>query len=137
MKNVKIKILSTQGIDNDTSSIKRFCFGTLEKTENGYILKYSEGKDEETTKTAISVGALKTATVIRSGYNSSKLIITEKIRNECRYITPVGEMVLGIKGERVNYLLTASGGEINLCYTIDQNGSLISKNKVKIEIKEV
>ena len=89
------------------------------------------------TETVISVDALKTATVIRSGYNSSNLIITENIRNECRYITPVGEMVLGIKGERVNYILTASGGEINLCYTIDQNGSLISKNEVKIEIKEV
>ena len=137
MKNVKIKISSTQGTHNDTSSINKFCFGTLIKSENAYVLKYKEGKDEEITETVISVDSLKTATVCRSGFNASKLIISENKRNECRYITPVGEMILGIKGERVNYLLTASGGEINLCYTIDQNGSIVSKNEVKIEIKEV
>ena len=137
MKNVKVKIKSTQGIDGDKSSINRFCFGTLEKTPDGYILKYSEGKGEKESETVITVESSKTATVYRSGFIASKLIISENTRNECRYITPIGEMILGIKGERVNYILTASGGEINLCYAIDQNNSPISKNEVKIEIKEV
>lgn len=137
MKNVKIKISSTQGIENDTNSIKQFYFGEFEKTEKGFSLKYTDGKTEEKTETVIFVDRNKTATIKRNGANSSKLIITENIRNECRYITQAGELILGIKGERISYLLTASGGEINLCYTIDQSNTPISKNEVKIEIKEV
>lgn len=137
MKKVKIKISSTQGIENDKNSIKQFYLGKFEKTENGFSLKYTEKTQGEKTETVIFVGQNKTATISRSGDNSSNLVISENTRNECRYITPAGELILGIKGERISYLLTASGGEINLCYTIDQSNTPISKNEVKIEIKEV
>lgn len=139
MKKVKINILGTQGLDDQTETIEFFSFGTLRKTDNGFVVCYKEEavSGMEKTRTTLTVENDKTATISRTGGTSSKLVIKEGVRNNCFYSAPVGQLELGIYGEKVAYKLSENGGEINLSYTIDQNRQLVSKNTVNIIIKEV
>ena len=72
----------------------------------------------------------------RSGALNSKMVIEKGKRNTCFYATPVGELVIGIFGEELNYNLTEKGGTINLKYRIDSDLRVISRNSVDISIRE-
>lgn len=139
MSKVKIKITSIQGIGKETERIENICFGNLIKTEDGFSLSYTEKKEKDIPKTdtTVLINADKTATIIRSGGLSSKLIIKENEKTECLYSTPIGDMTLEFFGKRINYRLTDSSGEIYLNYSISQKDNLISNNEVRIIIKEV
>ncbi len=65
------------------------------------------------------------------------MVIEKGVRNNCFYMTPMGELSLGIFGEKVKTNLTENGGSISMNYTIDANSQLLSRNKVNISIKEV
>lgn len=139
MKKVRIKIKGTQGIDDQTETIELISEGSLRKLDNGFSISYFEGEITgcAKTRTTLTVTNDKTAIISRTGGSSSRLTVKEGERNNCFYSSPIGELNLGIYGETVCYKLTESGGEINLCYTIDQNRQTVSKNTVNIIIKEV
>ena len=73
----------------------------------------------------------------RSGAYNSRMVIEKGVRNNCFYMTPMGELSLGVFGEKVKSQLTENGGNIIMNYTIDTNLQLLSRNKVNISIKEV
>ncbi|HCH28566.1 MAG TPA: hypothetical protein DEW35_03560 [Ruminococcaceae bacterium] len=139
MKVFNIKTVAVQGIDDQMQEIKSSDRGTFKKISEGYLIRYTENifKNAPQVFTEISVSPPKTVTVTKDGGVRSRLIIEEGKENTCLYSTPAGAIELTIFGERVNYLLTESGGEIFLCYIIRQNGADISKNSVTIKIKEV
>ncbi len=139
MKNVKINIKSTQGIDGQTEKIEFFCEGTLQKTDDGFLIEYDDENISEGQKvsTVLHLKSDKSAVLERTGAMNSKLVIKEGERNDCFYSVPGANLVIGIYGERVAYTLSENGGMVCLIYTIDQNRQQISKNKVNIIIKEV
>lgn len=139
MKVFDIRTTAIQGIGDQKEEIKSTARGTFKKIPEGYLIRYTENifRNAPQVFTEILVSSPKTVTITKDGGVRSRLIIEEEKENTCLYSTPVGTMELTIFGERVNYLLTGSGGEIYLCYTIKQNGAEISKNSVTIKIKEV
>ncbi len=139
MKNVKIKITGTQGLDENTDTIEFFSNGSIEKTLDGYIIRYTEGEisGNKLTNTELVLGPENHAVISRTGETESKLIIDVGQRICCIYSIPQGSLTLGITGEEVKYHLTEQGGTVSLKYTIDSNMQLVSKNTVKIQIKEI
>lgn len=139
MKKVSITVIGVQGVDGQKERVTTKSIGTIEKMGNGYLLKYSENStaDVPAVSTELLVRSDKTATLTRNGGIESKLIISEGKSSNCLYSTPVGSINLTVTGERVNYRLTEMTGEMYLSYKISQNGNLISKNEVRIIIKEV
>ena len=139
MKKVSITVIGVQGVDGQKERVTTKSIGTIEKMGNGYLLKYSENAtaDVPAVSTEFLVRSDKTATLTRNGGIKSKLIISEGKSSNCLYSTPVGSINLTVTGERVNYRLTEMTGEMYLSYKISQNGNLISKNEVRIIIKEV
>ena len=139
MKVFDIKTTAVQGIGDQKEEVKSNARGTFKKIPEGYIVRYTENifKNAPQVFTEILVSPPKTVTVTKDGGVRSRLIIEEGKENTCLYSTPAGAMELDIFGERVNYLLIESGGEIFLSYIIRQNGADISKNSVTIKIKEV
>lgn len=138
MKNVIIKIKGTQGLGADKDVIELTTEGTLEKSEQGIILRYEEGEmmGERAVHTALTASG-NSVILERSGDMSSKLVIERNKRNSCFYSIPQGEMVLGIYGKSVQNELTDSGGTLKMEYTIDTNLQPVSENIVEISVKEV
>ena len=88
-------------------------------------------------KTGIYIKPDKSVILQRTGSVESRLVVEEGKRSVCCYNTSAGELLIGIFGEKVKTDLSSCGGEISMKYTIDSNLRLVSRNSVKISVKEV
>ena len=123
-KQVFINIEGSHSGPEDSYSSQTNTQGVLRLLENGYELSYEEPDDELkgcVTTLLIEDGGLVTMT--RRGQ-----------RHVCHYVTPFGDMLLGIFAKKVESSVTEAGGELLLHYTIDVNADLASSNELKITV---
>lgn len=73
----------------------------------------------------------------RTGQVTGRLLVEKGQRHLCCYNTGQGNLMIGIFGETVDNALTETGGQLLMRYTIDINSSMVSRNEVKIFVKEV
>lgn len=138
MKDVIIKITGRQGLDGESDVIELATEGKLMEAEGKITLIYSESEPQGMEKTVTELAAEKDQVVLkREGGISSEMVIRKGQRNNCFYVVPQGELVLGIYGEKIENNLTANGGTLKMIYTIDANGRTVSKNQVDIKVEEV
>ncbi|MBQ8203829.1 MAG: DUF1934 domain-containing protein [Clostridia bacterium] len=136
MKDVLIKIKSTQGLGEQKEKIELDTLGKLKVEEGAVSLSYDESElFGAKVKTLLTVGE-NTAVMERTGEYKSKLVIKKGERNNCFYSTPHGELVIGIFGEEIKSRFGDRGGEIYLAYTLDSNLQPISKNTVEITVRK-
>lgn len=139
MKNVLIKIKGTQGLGKENEVIELSTVGKLGLRGDNVLLSYDEPDTmgAEGVKTLLHYKAPDTVILKRTGALNSKLVIRRGARNNCCYATAVGEMMLGIFGEKVESDLSEKGGRLVMSYTIDSNLRLVSRNQVEITVREV
>ena len=140
MKDVIINISGEQGIDNDSDTIELTTVGRFGEKNGSYYLTYDETEMllvGGAVKTGIYIKPDKSVILQRTGSVESRLLVEEGKRSVCCYNTSAGELLIGIFGEKVKTDLTPKGGEISMKYTIDSNLRLVSRNSVKISVKEV
>lgn len=140
IKDVIIDIKTEQTVDGNTDTIEFTTDGRFGVKDDSYFISYDESRLLEVDgeiKTTVFIKPDNSVVLQRSGAYSSKMVIEKGVRNNCFYATPMGELSLGVFGEKVKTRLTGSGGDICMNYTIDTNLQLLSHNSVKISIKEV
>ncbi len=140
MKDVLINIKGVQGIDDDTDTIEFITDGRFGIKNGSYYISYDESgmlDSKEPVKTHIYIKPDNSVVLQRTGSVKSKILIEKGKRNNCFYSTPIGELTIGVFGEKLEYSLNELGGNIKLMYTIDSDLRLISRNEVNISIKEV
>ena len=140
MKDVIINISGEQGIDSEFDTIELTTVGRFGEKNGSYYLTYDETEMLSVggaVKTGIYIKPDKSVILQRTGSVESRLIVEEGKRSVCCYNTSAGELLIGIFGERVKTDLTPKGGEISMKYTIDSNLRLVSRNSVKISVREV
>jgi uncharacterized beta-barrel protein YwiB (DUF1934 family) len=140
IKDVIIDIKTEQTLDGNTDVIEFTTDGRFGFKEGSYFISYDESKlleVEGKVKTTVYIKPDNSVILQRSGDYNSKMVIEKGVRNNCFYATPMGELSLGIFGEKVKTDLSEMGGTVCMNYTIDTNLQLLSQNQVKISIKEV
>lgn len=140
IKDVIIDIQSFQSLDDQKDTIEFTTDGKFGFKNGEYYISYDEGKlfeSEREVRTKIFLKPDNSATLLRSGAFESRMLIEKGKRNTCFYSTPYGEMVIGIYGEQIENNLSDCGGYLKLKYNIDSNLQLLSRNEVKISIREV
>ncbi|MDE5964950.1 MAG: DUF1934 domain-containing protein, partial [Eubacterium sp.] len=63
-------------------------------------------------------------------------IIEKSRRNMCRYGTEYGDILMGISGHTIDTEFDGENGEFTFGYDIDINGTLASKNEVKMSFRK-
>ena len=140
IKDVIIEIKTEQSLDGQSDSIEFSTDGRFGIKDGSYFLSYDESgllDIEGEIKTTLYVKPDNTVVLHRKGSYNSKMIIEKGVRTNCFYSTPVGNILLGIFGEKVLSNLNENGGNIALTYLIDDDAKLISRNKVNISVREV
>ena len=140
IKDVLINIIGIQGIDDQTDTIEFVTEGRFGIKDGEYYISYDESgmlDSGEEVKTHIHIKSSDSLVLQRSGAIKSRMLVEKGKRNTCFYSTPHGELVIGIFGELIEHNLSEKGGNLTLKYNIDSNLTLISKNEVKISIREV
>ena len=139
IKDVLITVVGIQGIDGEEDTVELTTEGRFGIKDGKYFLSYDEGQIVEAgkVKTKIFINSPDSVVLQRTGDINSRMEITAGERKSCFYSTPVGDICIGIYGEKIELDLKENGGNINLVYTIDSDLKLISRNRVKITVKEV
>ena len=140
IKDVIIEIKTEQSLDGQSDSIEFSTDGRFGIKDGSYFLSYDESgllDIEGEIKTTLYVKPDNTVVLQRKGSYNSKMIIEKGVKTNCFYSTPVGNILLGIFGEKVLSNLNENGGNIALTYLIDDDAKLISRNKVNISVREV
>ena len=139
IKDVLITVVGIQGIDGEEDTVELTTEGRFGIKDGKYFLSYDEGQIVEAgkVKTKIFINFPDSVVLQRTGDINSRMEITAGERKSCFYSTPVGDICIGIYGEKIELDLKENGGNINLVYTIDSDLKLISRNRVKITVKEV
>jgi uncharacterized beta-barrel protein YwiB (DUF1934 family) len=140
IKDVIIDIKTKQTVDGDTDLIEFTTDGRFGFEKGSYFISYEESKlleVEGEVKTTVFIKPDNSIVLQRKGSYNSKMVIEKGIRNNCFYTTPMGELTLGVFGEKVKTDLSDNGGTVCMNYSIDTNMRLLSQNQVKIFIKEV
>lgn len=139
MKDVLITVKGTQQINGQDDVIEMKAVGQMEKINGKIYLRYDDsvmlGTDD--VKTTVKIQGDQMVVLQRSGRLQSRLMIEKGQRHLCHYGTEHGDVTIGVFGESIINDLNDCGGELSMSYTIDINLSMISRNEVKITVKEV
>ena len=137
-KKVVINIVDSHFDAKDKYSSELNALGTLEHTEDGYLLSYEEPCEGlEGCVTTLRCESNGTVTMTRCGDYSTQMIMEREKRHSCHYNTPMGEMVMGVFARRIESDMTEDGGSLLLDYTIDINADFASINELKITVSAV
>ncbi len=138
-KNVLIKIIGTQEINNETETSEFTTEGRFGHRDGSFYLSYDEGEilGLKNVKALLYVKEDGTVILQRSGPMTARMVIAAGKRNTCLYNTPFGTITMGISAETVKHQFGPEGGSISLSYTIDTDLKLMSRNTLNISFREV
>lgn len=140
IKDVIIDIKTEQSLDGQSDSIEFSTDGRFGIKDGSYFISYNESgllDIQGEIKTTLYLKPDNTVVLQRKGSYNSRMVIEKGVRTNCFYSTPVGDLALGVFGEKVVSNLNDNGGSIALTYLIDADAKLLSRNKVSISVREV
>ena len=140
IKKVIIDIKTEQSLDGQSDTIEFSTDGSMGLRDGNYFLSYDESallEVEGDIKTTLYVKPDNTIVLSRKGSYNSRMVIEKGVRNSCLYSTPIGNLSLGVFGEKVISNLNENGGSISMTYLIDADAKLLSRNIVNISVREV
>ena len=95
--------------------------GTMERTEDGYLLYYEERGGGACTRTCIAL-APERMTVVRSGEVNAEMIFVRGHVHTSSYALPFGTVPAEVETEELRWRLGARGGLIEARYRIALGG---------------
>jgi len=135
---ILIKIEDSHEMDGDTDGAEITTVGTLKGDENDYTIKYKESGELEGCEVSLNVRDKDTVTMTRKGVAyQTQLIMQKGKRHNCYYMTPAGELMIGVFASEVNSDVDVDGGELSFRYTLDFNAGLVSENELKITVSRL
>lgn len=139
MKDVIVTIKGTQGLDGGEETIELTTEARYGIKGDEILISYDESEmlGVKGVKTILRYKNPDTVILKRTGALESRLVIEKNGRNCCRYDTGYGELLLDIIGEEMKSALDEHGGSFFMSYRIEANNRPLSKNRIKITVREV
>ena len=109
----------------------------IEGTAANYTVKYDEPSDEmKGCKTTIRVVDGASVEIVREGAYNTVMKIEKGRRNICCYSTPVGNIFMGISANAVtSEFVNGRLRKLDFAYELDADGTLLSKNRIRITLE--
>lgn len=137
-KEALITITGKQNYSDDNDKIEMTTVGTIEETDDCYIIRYNEEQDPPQRPIRATLHISKDeqkVEMLKAGAYGSLLIIERSKRNLCNYGTQYGDMLMGIYGRTIENNYGEEEGTFLFGYDIDINGAVSSRNEVTINFK--
>lgn len=137
-KEALITITGKQNYGDDNDKIEMTTVGTIEETDDCYIIRYNEEQDPPQRPIRATLHISKDeqkVEMLKAGAYGSLLIIERSKRNLCNYGTQYGDMLMGIYGRTIENNYGEDEGTFLFGYDIDINGAVSSRNEVTINFK--
>lgn len=138
-ENYLISIKGRQRIDDETGEIELTTLGSyVRKGDSQYIVykEYDADNHNAAQTSVLKVDGNSKVTLMRTGADSTRLILENGKRHLCQYDTGYGRMMVGVFTSKVKSELGECGGNLEVNYTLDINSNLSSLNELFITVKE-
>ena len=135
---VMISVRGEQYFDDvDPNATELMTEGTLEQTEDGFLLSYQETEltGMEGTLTTFRI-APDRITLLREGTINSEMIFEEGQKHFSLYETPFGGLMLGVNTHRAKARIGEGGGSLSIRYALEADSQLIGENAFEIQVTE-
>ena len=107
--------------------------GELQKTSNGYTLRYEETMHEGTTPTLVELTLEKgVINMRRKGEYEVNMVFQKGQRYEGQYHTPFGTLDLALFSTKADFKTDEQDGEIRLQYQLDINGQFVAVHQLEL-----
>lgn len=136
-KKATITVVGRQLVDCESDITEISVKGTYRKTDKGYIAEYTDFESlEGSEKTVISVNG-ETMLMTKFGDVSTEMLFRQGERSNSDYITPFGNITIGIYTKKLESSLDENGGRVSLEYTIDFNSGFAALNELEITVDAI
>lgn len=133
---VLISITGTQILDNDSDTIELTTAGEMERTQEGFLLRYPETSVTGMPGTMTTLHVTDRQVLLeRSGALNSLMVLEKRRRHQSRYETPYGSLMMGVYTEQLSAELDDQGGRLQFVYTMDMNGQATGRHDIQITVK--
>lgn len=136
MKDVIISVKGLIGTDENGDEIELVTKGLYDYKDGTAKFSYMESEltGLEGTKTAFDVTE-GYALMTRTGTVTMQMLFEEGKKNYFAYMTPIGAITIGLDTHSVYSRLGEDGGSLNVKYTLDMSGSMLSRNKLDVTVQ--
>ncbi len=136
-KQAVIKIVSKQRTENGDNQGEMTVLGAVTYENGKNIIEYIENNEETgPEETTITVFENDTVSIVRKGQFSSEMMVEKNTRHHTFYVTPYGELTMGIYGNQVDWSRDETGAILKMRYSLDFNNGFVSENTMIIYIEE-
>ena len=131
-----ITITDSHDTDGQVDKSEMETVAEVEGFENDYCIVYDEqGEEMKGCRTTVHVTDGKCVQITREGGYNTEMKLEKGRRNQFCYITPVGQITMGVYTSRVISEYTDKSIILDFTYTLDVNNELISRNRVKMKLE--
>ena len=130
---LKIKDVSTDGVDTDTVEMETTCryYGD----DVNFTIEFDEIFAEDMkSHTVLRVKDGKCAHLLRRGSVNTELIIEKGVRHNCAYSTPYGELMVGITATDFESRKQGTLLRLRMNYTVDFYGDINQTKEMTIVV---
>ncbi len=138
MKNkISLTFLTEQTVDGDTQKTKQTATGTMEKQPTGEIrIEYTEPDVEmRGSASELFIENSRKVHLIRTGLYNTHFTMEEGQSYHSLYRSPFGNMDMEIRTSKTEVNIKQDRGTVFLVYSLYSGGSVLSENKLLINIK--
>lgn len=128
-----ITINDTHKTDGQVENSELETVAEVSGSRDDYRIDYNEQSEEmKGCQTSIHVTDGCRVHITRKGSYNTELRMDRGKRNQCSYVTPVGQISMGVYTSRVISEFNEDSIKLDFTYTLDFNNELLSRNRVRI-----
>ena len=130
-----VKLTDIQVQDGEKQSVEITTQGSFFWNKGHWLLRFEEFFDEDIrSETTVTVKAKDCVAIVHSGDITTELTVELGKRHNSHYLTPYGELMIGIDAVEIDDRVTEYGGTLRLVYSIDYYSSVAAVKEINIEI---
>ena len=130
-----VKLTDVQIDGGERQVVELTTQGRFDWSEGAYSLRFEEMFDENVrSQTTVSRVAPGCVTVVHRGDITTDLTVELGRRHVSHYVTPYGELMIGIDALSIEDSMTEQGGTLKLTYSIDYFAAAAALKEITIEV---
>lgn len=135
-KEVLVSISGAHSIDGDTGDVEVITAGNYYYKNGRHYVVYDETVDgvDGPIRNTIKIGQ-GTVDVIKSGGARSHMVFEAEKKNISCYVTPFGQMMVGVNTNSISVDETENELLVNVDYTLDVNYEQMSRCRLTMDIQ--
>ena len=134
-KNCTVRLTDTQIEEEKKQSMEITTQGVFFWNDGRFLLRFEEYFDEDIrSETTVSFKSTGCVSIVHRGDITTELTVELGRRHNSHYLTPYGELMLGVDALEIDNRVAEKGGTLRLVYAIDYYAAAAATKEITIEI---